>query len=166
MIVITRKWYCCCSVIKSFQLVATPMDYCTPGSSILHYPPEFSQIHAHWVSDVIQPFHLQSHPSFFAFTLSQHQALFQWVSSLHQVDKVLELQLQHQSFFTTRHIHNWASFLLWPSHFILSRATRNCSPFFPSIILDTFWPRGSIIQRHILLLFHTSHEVLAARILE
>ena len=65
--------------------------------------------------------------------------------------------------FTTRHIHNWASFLLWPNHFILSGAISNCPPFFPSLILDTV---GLNFQCHIFLLFHMVHGVLAARILE
>ena len=69
-----------------------------PGFSVLHYLLEFAQIHVHWVSDAIQPFHLLSPPAPPAFNLSQHQGLFQLVCSLHQVAKVLELQLQHQSF--------------------------------------------------------------------
>ena len=52
----------------------------------------------HWVGDAIQPSHPLSSPSPPAFNHSQHQGLFKWVSSLHQVTKVLELQLQHQSF--------------------------------------------------------------------
>ena len=71
------------------------MDCSTPGFPILHYLPEFAQIHVHCVNDAIQPSHSLSSPSL-APSLSQHQGLFQWVSSLHQVDKVLELQ--HQSF--------------------------------------------------------------------
>ena len=60
--------------------------------------PELTQTHVHWVGEAIQPSHpLLSH-SLPAFNLSQHQGLFQWVSSLHQVAKVLEFQLQHQSF--------------------------------------------------------------------
>ena len=54
--------------------------------------------HVHWVSDAIQPSHVLSSPSPPAFNLFQHQGLFQWVSSSHQVAKVLEFQLQHQSF--------------------------------------------------------------------
>ena len=57
---------------------------------------EFTQTHIHWVGDAIQPSHPLSTPSTPAFNLTQHQGLFQWVSSLHQVAKVLELQ--HQSF--------------------------------------------------------------------
>ena len=61
---------------------------------------EFAQIHGHWVGDAIQPSHPLSFSSSPAFNLSQHQGLYQWVSSSHQVAKVLELQLQlqHQSF--------------------------------------------------------------------
>ena len=60
--------------------------------------PEFTQTHVHWVSDAIQPSHPLSSPSPSALNLSQHQGLFQWVSSSDQVTKVLELQLQHQPF--------------------------------------------------------------------
>ena len=59
---------------------------------------EFPQTHFHWVSDAIQPSHPLSSPSPPAFNLSQHQGPFKWVSSSHQVAKVLEFQLQHQSF--------------------------------------------------------------------
>jgi len=76
-----------------------PMDYSTPlGFPALHYLPEFGQTHVHWVGDAIQPSHPWSPPSPPAFNLSQHQGLFQWISSSHQVAKVLELQLQYQSF--------------------------------------------------------------------
>ena len=68
------------------------------GFPVLHYLPEFAQIHVHWVSDAIQPSHLLQPPSSLAFNLSQHQDLFQSVSSSYQVAKVLELQLQQQSF--------------------------------------------------------------------
>ena len=60
--------------------------------------PEPTQTHVHWVGDAIQPSHPLSSPSLPTFNLSQHQGLFKWVSSSHQVAKVLELQLQHQSF--------------------------------------------------------------------
>ena len=59
---------------------------------------EFAQTHIHWVSDALPPSHPLSSPCPPAFNLSQHQGLFQWISSLHQVAKVLEFQLQHQSF--------------------------------------------------------------------
>ena len=63
-----------------------------------HQLPESTQTHVHWVGDAIQPSHPLSSPSPPTLNLSQHQGLFQWVSSLHQVAKVLEFQLQHQSF--------------------------------------------------------------------
>ena len=63
-----------------------------------HQLPEFTQTHVHWVGDAIQPSHPLLIPSPPAFDLSQHQGLFKWVSSSHQVAKVLEFQLQHQSF--------------------------------------------------------------------
>ena len=60
--------------------------------------PGVTQIHVHWVSDAIQPSHPLLSPSRPALNLSQHQGLFKWVSSSHQVAKVLEFQLQYQSF--------------------------------------------------------------------
>ena len=89
------------SSVKSFsrvQLSATPWTCSTPGFPVHHQLPEFIQTHVHHVGDTIQPFHPLSSPSPPAFNLSQHQGLFQWVSSSHQVAKVLEFQLQHQSF--------------------------------------------------------------------
>ena len=73
------------------------MDCSTPGLPVHHQLPEFTETYVHWVSDAIQPSHPLSFPSL-AFNLSQHQGLFKWVSSSHQVAKVLEFQLQHQSF--------------------------------------------------------------------
>ena len=70
------------------------MDCCTPGFPVHHQLLELAQTHVHWVSDTIQPSHSLSSPSPPAFSLSQHQGLFQWVSSSNQVAKVLELQLQ------------------------------------------------------------------------
>ena len=74
------------------------MDCSMPGLPVHHQLPEFTQTHVHWIGDAIQPSHPLSSPSPPAFNLSQHQDLFQWVSSSHQVAKVLEFQLQHQSF--------------------------------------------------------------------
>ena len=66
------------------------MDFSTPGLPVHHQLPEFTQTHVHWVSDAIQSSHPVSSPSPPAFNLSQHQGLFKWVSSSHQVAKVLE----------------------------------------------------------------------------
>ena len=87
-----------CSVAKSCPTPSDPMDYSTPGYPIFHHLLELAQTHVHWVSDAIQPSHPLSAPSLVALSLSQHQGLFQWVSSSHQEAKVLEFQLQHQSF--------------------------------------------------------------------
>ena len=73
-----------------------PMDCSTPGFPVLHRFLEHAQTHACWVGDAIQPSRSLLPSS--AFNLSQHQSLFQWVSSSHYVAKVLELQLQHESF--------------------------------------------------------------------
>ena len=74
------------------------MNSRTPGLPVRHQLPEFTQTHVHWVCDAIQPFHPLLSPSLPALNPSQHQGLFKWVSSSHQVSKVLDFQLQHQSF--------------------------------------------------------------------
>ena len=90
--------YYCCSVTQSYLTLWDPMDCSTPGFPVLHHLLESAQTHVHRVSDAIQPSHPQSSPSLPAFNLSQHQDLFHWVGSSHQVAKVLEFQLQHQFF--------------------------------------------------------------------
>ena len=92
-------WKCCCSVAKSYLSLCKLMDCGTPGSSVFHRLLEFVQIHVHWVGDTIQPSHPLSTPSLPAFNLSQYQGLFQWVSSSHQVAKVLELPINIQGWF-------------------------------------------------------------------
>ena len=80
-------------------LFATPwIAACQAGLPVHHQLPEFTQTHVHWISDAIQPSHPLLSPSSPTFNLSQHQGLFKWVSSSHRVAKVLEFQLQHQSF--------------------------------------------------------------------
>ena len=79
--------FCCCLVTPSCLTLCDPMDCGTPRFPILHHLPELTQIHVHRVSDAIQPSHPLSSPSPPAFSLSQHQGLFQWVSSSHQVAK-------------------------------------------------------------------------------
>ena len=74
------------------------MDCSMPGCPVHHQLLEFTQTHVHWVGDAIQPTHPLLSPSPPTFNLSQHQGLFKWVGSSHQVAKVLEFQLQHQSF--------------------------------------------------------------------
>ena len=83
---------------QSCPALCDNMDCSMPGFPVHHQPLVFTETHLHWVSDVIQPSHPLSSLSPPAFNLSQHQGLFQCVSSLQQVVKVLEFQLQHQSF--------------------------------------------------------------------
>ena len=86
------------SVAQSCLTLCKPMDCSTPGLPVHHQLPEFTQTHVHWVGDAIRPPHPLLSPSPPTFNLSQHQGLFKWVGSSHQVAKVLEFQLQHQSF--------------------------------------------------------------------
>ena len=81
------------SVAQSCPTLCNPMNCSTPGLPVHHQLPEFTQTHVHWVGDAIQPPHPLSSPSPPALNLSQHQGLFQWVSSSHQVSKLLEFQL-------------------------------------------------------------------------
>ena len=87
------------------------MDYSAWTDFPVHHQLlEFAQTHVHRISDAIQPSYPLLSPSSPAFNLSQHQGLFTWVSSLHLVAKVLELQLQHQSFqwiFRTDFLYDW-----------------------------------------------------------
>ena len=86
------------SVTQSCPTLCDPMDCSTPGLPVHHQLLEFAQTHIHWIGDVIQSSHPLLSPSSPAFNLSQHQGLFKWVSFSHQMAKVLEFQLQHQSF--------------------------------------------------------------------
>ena len=90
------KAYCCCSVTKSCPTFCNPMDCSTPGFPVLHHLPELAQTHVHRIADAIQTSRLLLSPSPPAFNLSQHQGLFYWVGSSHQVANALEFQ--HQSF--------------------------------------------------------------------
>ena len=98
----THSWciilYKFSSVAQLFQTLCDPMDCSMPGLPVLYYVPEFAQTHVHWINDAIQPSYPWSSISTPAFSLSQHQGLFQWIDSSHQVAKVLELQFQNQSF--------------------------------------------------------------------
>ena len=108
----TPKPLTVCSSVQLLSCVwlCDPMDCSMPSLPVYHQLPEFTQTQVHWVSDALQ----QSHPLLYpfppTFNLPQHQGLFQWVSSSHQVAKVLEFQLQHQFFqwiFRTDFLKNW-----------------------------------------------------------
>ena len=85
------------SASQSYPTLCNPMNNSIPGLPVHHQLPEFTQTHVHRVSDAIQPSPLLSSPFPPAPNPSQHQGLFQWVNSLHEVAKVLGFQLQHQS---------------------------------------------------------------------
>ena len=99
---LSGHWFVCSvqfsSVARSCPTLCDPMDCSTPVLPVHHQLPEFIQTHVHWVGDAIKPSYPLLSPSPPAFNLFQHQNLFKWVSSSHQAAKVLEFQLQHQSF--------------------------------------------------------------------
>ena len=101
------------------------MDCSTPGLPVHYQLPEFIQTHVHWVSDAIQPSHPLSSPSPHAFNLSQHEGLFQWVSSSHQVAKVLKC---HPNYWETRFkiLTSWIKF--------------SSAQFGHSVVSDSLWP--------------------------
>ena len=89
---------CCCLATQSCLTLWGPTECSTLGFLVLHFLLEFTQIHVPWIGDAIQPSYTLLTPFPVALNLSQHQGLFQWVSSSHQVAKVLEFQLKYQSF--------------------------------------------------------------------
>ena len=130
------------------------MDYSTPGSSVLHYVPEFAQIHVHWVGDAIEPSHPLQPPSPSALNLSQQQGLCKWINSSHQVAKVLELQ--HQSFkwifmvisfridwFDLLAVQGTLKSLL--QHHSLKMSNLRCSAFFMVQLSRPYMATGQII---------------------
>ena len=86
------------AVAQSCPTLCNPMNHSMPGLPVHHQHPEFTQTHGHWFGDAIQPSHPLSSPSPPALSPFQHQGVFQWVKSSREMAKVLELQLQHQSF--------------------------------------------------------------------
>ena len=102
----------CHSATQSCLTLCDSMDCSTPGLPVPHHLPEFAQVHVHYIGDAIQPSHPMM-PSSYALNLSQHQGLFQRVGYSQQVTKILELQLQHQSFqwvFRVDFLQDW---LVW-----------------------------------------------------
>ena len=81
------------SVTQSCPTLCDPMNHSTTGLPVHQQLPEFTQTHIHWVGDAVQPSHPLWSPSPPALNLSQHQGLFKWVRSSHQVAKLLEFQL-------------------------------------------------------------------------
>ena len=138
------------SVAQSCLTLCDPMNCSTPGLPVHHQLLESTQTHVHWVGDAIQPFHPLSSPSPPALNLSQHQGFFKWVSSLHQVAKVLELQLQRQSFqwiFRTNFLQDW---LVWspcsPSDSQESSSTPEFKSINSSVLSFLYSPTLTSIQ--------------------
>ena len=86
------------SFAQSCLTLCDPMNHSTPGLPVHHQLTEFTQTRVHWIGDATQLYHPLLSPSPPALNPSQHQSLFQWVNSSHEVAKVLEFQLQHHSF--------------------------------------------------------------------
>ena len=95
---VTILHWCCCSVVQWCPILCDSTDCSMPVFPVPCYLPEFAQTHVHWVNDAIQPSHSLLPTSSPAPSLSQYLDVFQWVDCLHQVARVLELQLQHPSF--------------------------------------------------------------------
>ena len=91
-------WVQFSSVIQSCPTLCDPMNHRTPGLPVYHQLPEFTQTHVHRDGNAIQASHPLSSPSPPVPNPSEHQGLFQWVKSSHEIAKVLDFQLQHQSF--------------------------------------------------------------------
>ena len=135
---------CCCSVAKLCPTLFNPRDCSMPGFSVFHCLPEFVQIPVHWVSDAIQPAHPLLPPFPSAFNVSQHQGLFQWVTSSHQVAKLLELQ--HQSFQWIFRVNFLPDWLLWSPCCPRDSQESSPAPQFESIvsILQLFFHKEDI----------------------
>ena len=85
-------------IAQSCLTLCSLMGCNTPGFPVPHHLPKFAQVHVHGIGDTVQPSHPLTPSTPSAHNLSRHQGLFQWVSCPYQVTKILELQLQHQSF--------------------------------------------------------------------
>ena len=114
-------------VVQSCLTLCDSMDCSTPGLPVHHQLPEFTQTHVHWVDNTIQPSHTLSFPYPPAFNLSQHQGLFKWVGSSHQMTKILEFQLQHQSFQWTPSPLGWTGWISLQSKGLLQHHSSKAS---------------------------------------
>ena len=135
------------SIDQSCLTLCDPMDCSMPSFPVHHKLPELAQTHVHQVSDAIQPSHPLSSPSPPAFNLSQHQGLFKWVNSSHEVAKVLELQLQHQSFQNTQ---DWSP-LGWTGWISLQ------SKWTLKSLLQYHSPKASILLNSVFFTVQLSH---------
>ena len=144
------------SVAWSCLTLCNPMDCSKPSLPVHHQLPEFTQIHVHWVGDAIQPSHPLSSPSPPALNLSQHQGLFQWVSSSHQVAKVLDFSFnispsnEHSGLISFR--MDWLDFIVVQGtlnsllqHHSSKASILWCSAFFISQLSHPYMTTGKTI---------------------
>jgi len=131
-----NTWSICSSsssIAQSCAMLCEPIDCSTPGFPVHHQILELAQIHVHRLDDAIQPSRPLSSTSPPAFNLSQHQGLFKRVGSSHQLAKVLEFQLQHQSFqliFRITFLYDW---LVWSPCCLRDSQESSPAPQFKSI---------------------------------
>ena len=122
------------SVAQLCPTLSDPTDCSTTSFPVLHQLPELARTRVYRFNDAIQPSHPLLFPSRPAFNLSQHQGLLQWVNSSHQVAKVLEFQLQHQSFQLISGLisfrMDWLDFLAVQGIHVSSPTILSCSDFF------------------------------------
>ena len=135
------------SVIQSCPTSWDSRDCRRPDFPVHHPLAELAQTHVHWVGDAIQPSHPLSFTAPPDFSLSRHQDLFQLVSSLHQVDKVLEFQFQHQSFQWLFRIDFQYHWLVWYP----------CSPREFKNLLQHHSSKASILQHSAFFRVQLSH---------
>ena len=146
------EWWC--SVAKSCTTLCNPWTAARQASLSYHQLPELAQTQVRWVCDTIQPSHILSSPSP-SFSLSQHQGLFQWVGSSYQVAKVLEFQLQHQSFHEYSGLISfridWFDLLAVQGtlknllqHYSLKASVLGCSAFFMVQLSHPYMTTGKI----------------------
>ena len=134
------------SVAQSCLTICDPMDCSTPGFPVYQQLLETAQTHVHRVGDDIQQSHPLSSPSPPAFNLPQHQGLFQWVSSSHHMAKVLEFQLQHQSF-------QWIFRTDFLSDLLAVQGTLKS-------LLQNHSSKASILQRSVFFIVQLSHSCM------
>ena len=142
---------CCCSIIKSCLVVWDPMACSTLGFPVLHHFPEFAQTHVHRVGDAIQPSCPLSPISPLDLNLSQHQALFQWVSSLNQVAKDQSIGTSDSASVLPMNIQGWfplgltVLISLFLQHHSLKASILRCSAFFMVQLSHLYMTTGKII---------------------
>ena len=140
------------SVVQSCPTLCDPMDCSTPGLPVHHQLPKLAQTHGHWVGDAIQPSHPLSSPSPPAFSLSQNQGLLEWVSSSHQVAKVLGLHSASASVLSMN-IQGWFFFKMDWLDLLAVQGTLE------SLLQQHSW-KASVLWRSVFFLVQLSHRYM------